>query len=261
MKKSLSLKLSYVLQKLRRRMPARLQSARGWLLARDWLVARHHLAGARRRLLAERWAGCGTEEEWFDFAREVFPSHQIRTEILGFLRYAQPFAPHTVVEIGTAEGGTNFLLGAALPTVRTKIAVDLFVQNTRLLRSFVRPDCRQVFVQGSSYALATVERVRRELAGTPIDVLFIDGDHSYDGAKGDFEAYAPLVRPGGLIAFHDIAPDFKTRFGRATRHNTGEVPRLWQDLRTRFSETHEFIADREQDGFGIGVIRLPDAPA
>jgi hypothetical protein len=84
MKKSLSLKLSYVLQKLRRRMPARLQSASGWLLAQDWLVARHHLAGARRRLLAERWAGCGTEEEWFDFAREVFPSHQIRTEILEF---------------------------------------------------------------------------------------------------------------------------------------------------------------------------------
>jgi len=32
-------------------------------------------------------------------------------------------------------------------------------------------------------------------------------------------------------------------------------------LRTRFAKTHEFIADREQDGFGIGVIRLPDAPA
>jgi len=34
-------------------------------------------------------------------------------------------------------------------------------------------------------------------------VLFPDGDHSYEGVKRDFEMYSPLVRPGGIIAFHD----------------------------------------------------------
>ena len=223
----------------------------------DWLVARHHLTSARRGPLEERAARCRTEEDWFDFAGQVFPSHQIRTEIMGFVRLARSIEPRTVVELGTAEGGTHFLLGATLPSVTTKVAVDLFVQNTRLLRKFMRPECRQAFVEGSSYAPETVEAVRRTLAGTPIDVLFIDGDHTYDGARADFERYAPLVRPGGLIAFHDIMPDFQTRFGRSTGRWAGDVPKLWQEVQPRFAETWEFVEDRAQDGLGIGALRWP----
>lgn len=37
----------------------------------------------------------------------------------------------------------------------------------------------------------------------PIGMLFIDGDHSYEGCKGDYEAFASHVIPGGLIVFHD----------------------------------------------------------
>ena len=47
------------------------------------------------------------------------------------------------------------------------------------------------------------------------DVLVIDGDHSYDGVKFDFDHYAPLVRPGGLIVIDDYhSPDWPdvTRF-------------------------------------------------
>lgn len=38
-----------------------------------------------------------------------------------------------------------------------------------------------------------------------IDFLFIDGDHSYEGALGDIEAWATHVRGGGFMAFHDVA--------------------------------------------------------
>lgn len=38
----------------------------------------------------------------------------------------------------------------------------------------------------------------------PIRLLFIDGDHSYEASREDFEAWVPFVVPGGLIAFHDI---------------------------------------------------------
>jgi hypothetical protein len=34
--------------------------------------------------------------------------------------------------------------------------------------------------------------------------VFIDADHSYEGCKADFEAWSPLVRSGGEVAFHDI---------------------------------------------------------
>ncbi len=40
-------------------------------------------------------------------------------------------------------------------------------------------------------------------SGLPIRFLLIDADHSYEGVKRDFEAWSPLVAPGGLIVFHD----------------------------------------------------------
>ncbi len=37
-----------------------------------------------------------------------------------------------------------------------------------------------------------------------IDFIFIDGDHSYDACKADIFAWAPFVKRGGVIAFHDF---------------------------------------------------------
>lgn len=44
------------------------------------------------------------------------------------------------------------------------------------------------------------------------NMVFIDGDHSYEGCKGDIEAWLPHIVPGGIIAVHDylkgdLAPD------------------------------------------------------
>jgi cephalosporin hydroxylase len=39
---------------------------------------------------------------------------------------------------------------------------------------------------------------------SPIDVLLIDGDHSYEGVKADYEKYMPFVKDGGVILIHDI---------------------------------------------------------
>lgn len=36
-----------------------------------------------------------------------------------------------------------------------------------------------------------------------IDVLFIDGDHTYEGVKKDWEAWSPFVKKGGIVFFHD----------------------------------------------------------
>lgn len=38
-----------------------------------------------------------------------------------------------------------------------------------------------------------------------IDFLFIDGDHSYEGCLGDIQSWAVHVKPGGFMAFHDVA--------------------------------------------------------
>jgi predicted O-methyltransferase YrrM len=80
-----------------------------------------------------------------------------------------------------------------------------------------------------------------------LDYLFIDGDHHYEGVKRDFEMYAPLVRTGGLIAFHDVAV-----------HPPGSgctVDQLWRELRSHYPESYEFIENAQQGMYGIGAIR------
>ena len=42
-----------------------------------------------------------------------------------------------------------------------------------------------------------------------IDFLFIDGDHSYEGVKSDFELYSKILTPGGLIVIHDTHPTYE----------------------------------------------------
>ncbi len=37
----------------------------------------------------------------------------------------------------------------------------------------------------------------------PVDFIFIDGDHSYAGLQGDWQAWKDRVAPGGIVALHD----------------------------------------------------------
>ncbi|HUU84214.1 MAG TPA: class I SAM-dependent methyltransferase [Phycisphaerae bacterium] len=42
----------------------------------------------------------------------------------------------------------------------------------------------------------------------PIDLLFLDADHTYEHVRQDIAAWSPLVRPGGIISGHDFHPNF-----------------------------------------------------
>jgi predicted O-methyltransferase YrrM len=42
---------------------------------------------------------------------------------------------------------------------------------------------------------------------TPLGFLFIDGGHGTEPAHRDYEMWTPHVRPGGLLAIHDVFPD------------------------------------------------------
>jgi len=66
------------------------------------------------------------------------------------------------------------------------------------------------------------------------------------------------------VAFHDIVPDHRARFGRETPSDSGGVPQLWSELRGRYgAAASELVADADQDGCGIGVIAVGahDTPA
>ena len=77
----------------------------------------------------------------------------------------------------------------------------------------------------------------------------IDGDHTYEGVKRDFELYSRLTSRDGLIAFHDIVPN---RFDPEI-----EVDRLWRELKLSFSH-EEILHDVNQQKFGIGLLSMGD---
>lgn len=42
----------------------------------------------------------------------------------------------------------------------------------------------------------------------PIRVLFIDGDHSYEGAKADWESWRPFLSDGAVVFFDDVGGNY-----------------------------------------------------
>lgn len=194
-------------------------------------------------------------DQLLEMAKSEFGITQVRNEIAALIDRLKDLEPRAVVEIGTHKGGNSFLFCHTLPSVQRIVGVDLCVQNSAKLIYFARPKVYYA-LHGDSQTTQMRDRVQRKLGGGPIDFLFIDGDHSYQGVRADFELYAPLVRRGGLIALHDIVPDHGTRFGRDTGCYAGDVWSFWAELRQRH-ECEELVDDPEQDGFGIGVVRVP----
>lgn len=78
----------------------------------------------------------------------------------------------------------------AMPYDRSEDVIDEFRTNMRPFED--RVDVHR----GSSLDVARAWN-------RPIDVLFVDGDHSYEGASTDLRAWLPFVRPGGWVALHD----------------------------------------------------------
>lgn len=74
-----------------------------------------------------------------------------------------------------------------------------------------------------------------------IDLLHIDGLHTYDAVKADFDTWYTKVKPGGVILFHDIKARIKD-FG---------VWRFWDEIADQYP-TFYF-----KHGFGLGVLRKP----
>ncbi|CEF48534.1 unnamed protein product [uncultured bacterium] len=218
-----------------------------------WRDCALRLSTTERQRLRAEWSRCTTAEEILGFSNRHLQPGQRDREILAFAAFARPFEPRVFCEIGTLRGGTHLFLTHAIPSVHTTIAIDRLVQKKGMLRLFQKRGQRSWFLNGASQSAGVFGRVVAALNGAPIDLLFIDGDHAYEGVRGDFLRYRGLVREGGLIAFHDICEDYRTRFGRPTDQFAGDVPRFWRQLRDHY-ESREFIDSADQDAYGIGAI-------
>lgn len=96
-----------------------------------------------------------------------------------------------------------------------------------------------------SHKRETMEQANSLLSGRGIDFLFIDGDHTYEGIKRDFELYSPLLAPESLTAFHDIASEEQSE-------NYG-VTRFWREVR-QGRNTIEIVEQPPCGVAGIGLL-------
>jgi len=165
-------------------------------------------------------------KEWktfLEFADAYFKNRGIKTPI--------------VVEIGIMHNEQRTFYKELLGAIH--IGIDLNVNNV--------PD-----IVGDSADPKTLKKLKMMLAGRKIDLLFIDGDHSYEGVKADYEIYEPLVHH--LIVFHDIHG--------VTRRCPGVNP-YWEEITTNIQHmtavfhqygTTVFKDENKFINMGIGVI-------
>ena len=174
---------------------------------------------------------------------------QKRSEIIALARAVAALQPKIILEIGTARGGT-LLIWSSLATKKV-ITCDLVHRDAQrsLLAALPPPAsaCRVELLTGNSHEPAFKQRVAQALAGEKADFLFIDGDHTVDGAHADYNDYKEFVRPGGIIAFHDIIENQPLP--------GNEVFHFWKQVK-QGQTTEEFIDHPQQCGFGIGIIRV-----
>jgi len=122
-------------------------------------------------------------------------------------RLARDAGTTTIVEIGRFKGGSTLLMASAMAPGSTLWSYDLHIParpdllgadlDAELADALLRlgVDNGVNLVVGDSRAVA--------IPPGPFDVLFIDGDHSYEGAKADYERWGLQLREGGHLLFHD----------------------------------------------------------
>lgn len=194
--------------------------------------------------------------EYLQYAKDVFNIHQVDSEISGLIEKVKEYKPEVIGEIGTFECGNLFLMAHAIKSVKKIVAIDLIVRHKGLFEALIRSDQELGFFEGYSTSNAVYKKVKYFLGDDKSDLLFIDGDHTYEGVKADFEKYRCLVKDGGLIIFHDIVPDLTTRMKSEvplSKAYAGGVPIFWSEIKGRY-KSYEFIEDLDQDGYGIGLI-------
>lgn len=211
-----------------------------------------------------------TEPIYADHLKENTPVEilQNQNEFLQFMNYFKTLDPKHVVEIGSFFGGTlyHFIKNAKLESISS---IDLYIPESdgryqQMIESKEKWNDweREFGVEikrfiGDSKDTEIIQQIYNlygnfeedDVTGNPqgckegvVDMLFIDGDHSYEGLKADFENYKGIVRKGGIIVIHDISCI-------ETVHD------FWKEIvESNTYVTNEIISDN--DPMGIGIIMV-----
>lgn len=105
-------------------------------------------------------------------------------------------------------------------------------------------NCKLYLIPEQSQQPLVLDQVNSIFNNTKIDFVFIDGDHTYEGVRRDYEMYSPLVKKGGIVAFHDIG-----------KNEEGGVHNLWEEIKHNHSSFKELCYEKNQQK-GIGILYI-----
>lgn len=119
------------------------------------------------------------------------------------------FKETEIVEIGSAHGASSIVFAEAARQLKGNlICVDTYPENYygqegfgKVAREAFRKNVEVPYEDVVSY-IGENSEATAQLIGSA-QVLFIDGDHSYEGVQKDCQLYLPLLRSGGYVGFHD----------------------------------------------------------
>ena len=169
--------------------------------------------GRARYSNVERWP---ERLEGFEDLAFLFSSNQLSHGIASLqldeaallYRLARHVSPGAAVaEIGRFKGGSTLLLASALPEGAELWSYDLHVA---LRADLSGPDLDRDLTEAlERFGLSN--RVHLLVADSrvadppprPCELVFVDGDHSYEGARADYLRWREQVAPGGHLLFHD----------------------------------------------------------
>jgi predicted O-methyltransferase YrrM len=180
-------------------------------------------------------------------------------ELHQLIRFLRNRTLETIVEVGTGRGGTLYALCQLANDRATIVSIDLpggafgggyTEKEVELFRTYGKAGQELYFIRRDSHDETTRDELLRVLREKAIDFLMIDGDHSYEGVKSDFNLYSPLVSEHGLVAFHDILVH--------PRSPKCEVHIFWSEIKSdravsEIVDTYDDAHTRGQWG-GIGVL-------
>jgi predicted O-methyltransferase YrrM len=147
--------------------------------------------------------------------------------------------PNVCVEIGSARGRSACYIGMALKEngIGKLFAIDPHEPTTwnddAAVDTFdvIRTNLATIGVTEQVEMLRSYSGDVAKAWNRPIDLIFIDGDHSYEGVKRDWDLFTPHVKEFGLVIFHDTIWDVRPD-PRWMRPDMG-VPRFVEELRCK----------------------------